>query len=239
MNKEAQDLLPTLESLTGDLDFTFGESIDQAGNYYSKTRALNHRQFNSSQSQISFVANCLKLTLSLLESQTSTPQPDLNIAVVFPDILPLDGEFAGKQLLSLLFRLDIISPENILLISTRNNIRGLLGPEFKDCSVSDRINESMDEYALIIFTSSSLYLGLSIEPIRSIRFNTGTILMTTNTTLSPSKILQMFAPNTVIPFYPAEHLPNEYYDGRDQGSTWNNKQMKPGFVLPDLGIHGI
>jgi hypothetical protein len=210
----------------------FGATIDSPDSFFSKSRAVAHKQFDSSISQISYVANCISNCITLLQSHTPTSST-FSIAVVFPDIQPLEGEFAGKQLLSLLFRLDIVQPKNVLLISTRTSIKTILGDGFKECAVSDRIDETLASHSLIVFTSSSLYLGLSIEPIRAIEFNSGTILMSTNTTLSTSKIQQMFSPNTVIPFFPSESIACEY---KDQGSTWNSKEMRPGFVLPDLGM---
>ncbi|KAL3898959.1 MAG: hypothetical protein SGCHY_002376 [Lobulomycetales sp.] len=154
------------------------------------------------------------------------------MAVVLPDIMPLEGEFVGKELLLHLFRLNIIAPGNVLLISNRNDIRSLLGPEFRICATLKRMDESLVTYSLIVFTSNTLYLGLSIEPIRNISFSPATVFMATNTSLSVEKIMQMFHPNSAIPFnYRADTA-----EGKDQATFWIPQDLENEWVLPDIDL---
>ena len=122
-----------------------------------------------------------------------------------------------------------------MLVSSRRDIKSMLGPEFSACSLLDQIDKSVLDHALVLFTSSSMYLGMSLEPIRGIGFSRGTLFATTNTTLAPEKIVQMFGPSIkVLPFYPSD-LSCE--NVRDQGSCWDYfRDSRTGCLLPDLGI---
>lgn len=226
-------LQPSLASLTGDLDFQLGDSVNPASSsLVVQARSNVHQKQRTMFSQIAFVAQSLASTTALCnEKLSSDKQRVFRMAVVLPDIMPLEGEFVGKELLLHLFRLNIIAPGNVLLISNRNDIRSLLGPEFRICATLKRMDESLVTYSLIVFTSNTLYLGLSIEPIRNISFSPATVFMATNTSLSVEKIMQMFHPNSAIPFnYRADTA-----EGKDQATFWIPQDLENEWVLPDIG----
>ena len=91
----------SIASLSSDLSFHFGDTVQDP--LLVNTRDVYHQKAIASLSQNAFIAQSISLVYAALNKHsTSTTRHLFKIAIILPDILPLDGEHQCRNFVLLL-----------------------------------------------------------------------------------------------------------------------------------------
>lgn len=220
----------TLESLSQDLGFKFKPTISSptSGQHFINSRSAAHLKLESVVSQITFAAFKTRQLYDSISFSLKLSRV-FKIAVVLPDILPRDGEFNAKVVLTRLIKLEIVDAKNILIVSRNSKLKEFLGPDFKS-SVYSGV-DTLATYPFVIITALPIHQYLSLNQIKDMLF-TDTIFISTNTSTLIKKGDSLFKGKLFFPYeYSFKGASTEV---NDFGTTWNPSLSNRKFALPDL-----